>query len=104
MVQSPYKTIGDVFVASVKLNITLAPDLLARMDAYSSENSMSRSGLISLAVSQYLNSIEVMPSVNKLLASFAAVTEGTLKGEISREEAEDRLAKIQSAYEVLTKK
>lgn len=91
-------------MASKKINITLQEDLLERMDTYASENALSRSALIALSVSQYLNAVEAMPSLNKLLTSMAAVAEGTLKGEIVPAEAESRLKQIQSSYEVLIKK
>lgn len=84
-----------------KINITLREDLLERMDAYSKNNAMTRSGLIALAVTQYLNAVEAMPSVNKLLASMAAVAEGTVKGEIVPEDATRQMQEIQKTYNVV---
>jgi metal-responsive CopG/Arc/MetJ family transcriptional regulator len=87
-----------------KLNVTIREDLLERMDNYADENGMTRSGLIAIAVTQYLNAVEAMPSVNKLLNAMAAVSEGVLKGEMAPHEAEARMAAIQVTYEELTKK
>lgn len=87
-----------------KLNVTIREDLLERMDNYADENGMTRSGLIAIAVTQYLNAVEAMPSVNKLLNAMAAVSEGVLKGEMPPHEAEARMAAIQVTYEELTKK
>lgn len=87
-----------------KLNVTIREDLLERMDNYADDNGMTRSGLIAVAVTQYLNAVEAMPSVNKLLNAMAAVSEGVLKGEMPPQEAEARLAAIQVTYEELTKK
>ena len=87
-----------------KLNVTIREDLLARMDDYADENGMTRSGLIAMAVTQYLNAVEAMPSVNKLLNAMAAVSDGVLKGEMAPHEAEAKIAAIQSTYEELTKK
>lgn len=87
-----------------KLNVTIREDLLERMDDYAGENGMTRSGLIAMAVTQYLNAVEAMPSVNKLLNAMAAVSDGVLKGEMAPREAEAKIAAIQSTYEELTKK
>lgn len=87
-----------------KLNVTIREDLLDRMDNYADDNGMTRSGLIAIAVTQYLNAAEAMPSVNKLLGAMAAVSEGVLRGEMPPSEAQARLAAIQATYEDLTKK
>lgn len=91
-------------LSSKKLNVTIREDLLERMDIYANENGMTRSGLIAVAVTQYLNAVEAIPSVSKLLSAMAAVSEGVLKGEMPPHEAEARLAAIQATYEELTKK
>lgn len=92
------------FVKSVKLNITMKEDLLARADSYADENGMTRSGLIALALTQYLNSVEAMPSVNKLMASMAAVVDGTFNGVLDPVEAQKRMESIQAAYSLLVGK
>ena len=91
-------------VNAKKLNVTIREDLLERMDNYADENGMTRSGLIAISVTQYLNAVEAMPSVNKLLKSMAAVSAGVLKGEMDPQEAKARLAAIQLTYDELTKK
>ncbi len=53
----------------MKVNITLNDDLMKRIDNYADENYMSRSGLISLACTQYLNQVEVLALVKDM--SFA---------------------------------
>lgn len=87
-----------------KLSVTIRSALLDRMDRYADENGMTRSGLIAIAVTQYLNAVEAMPSVNKMLNAMSAVTDGVLKGEMLPSEARARLDAIQSTYEQLTKK
>lgn len=89
---------------SVKLNITIKEDLLSRADSYADENGMTRSGLLSLALTQYLNSVEAMPSVNKLMASMAALVDGTFNGALDPAEAEKRMESIQAAYKLLVDK
>ena len=87
-----------------KLSFSMKYDLLERMDNYADENGLTRSGLIALAVTQYLNAMEAAPSVTKLLNAMAAVSDGVLKGEMPPTEARARLDAIQATYDVLSKK
>ena len=41
-----------------RINITIDEDLLNRIDSYSKKTYLSRSGLISLVLSTYLNNVE----------------------------------------------
>ena len=91
-------------IMAKKLNITLREDLLERIDEYAEGNGMTRSGLLAIAATQYLNAVEAMPSVNKLLKSMAAVSEGVLKGEMSPRDAQAKLDAIQATYEELSKR
>lgn len=50
----------------MKVNVTLDDKLLSRLDAYADENYMSRSGLISLACTQYLNSADIVRVVKEM--------------------------------------
>ena len=47
----------------MKLQISLNDDLLARVDKYADDNYLSRSGLISQALVQYLNQNEYIMAV-----------------------------------------
>ena len=87
-----------------KLSFSMKSDLLERMDNYADENGLTRSGLIALAVTQYLNAMEAAPSVTKLLNAMAAVSDGVLKGEMPPTEARARLDAIHATYDVLSKK
>ena len=44
----------------MKVQVSLDDNLVSRIDSYADANYMSRSGLISLATTQYLNQVEVM--------------------------------------------
>lgn len=59
----------------MKLNITLNDDLVARLDAYASENYMSRSGLISIAAVQYLNQVEMITAVKGVAQSIRKIAD-----------------------------
>lgn len=87
-----------------KLSFSMKTDLLERMDNYADDNGLTRSGLIALAVTQYLNAMEAAPSVTRLLNAMAAVSDGVLKGEMSSDEARARMDAIQATYDVLSKK
>lgn len=50
----------------MKVNVTLDDKLLSRLDTYADENYMSRSGLISLACTQYLNSADMVRVVKEM--------------------------------------
>lgn len=50
----------------MKVGITLDDALMARVDAYADANYMSRSGLLSLAVTQYLNSVEMTKAITDI--------------------------------------
>ena len=63
---------------------------------------MTRSGLIAGAVTQYLNAVEAMPYMNMLINSMAAVVDGTLGGQLTTEDAEQRIQQIQNSYAALT--
>lgn len=86
---------------SKKINITLQVDLLDRADSYADKHGMTRSGLIAMALSQYLNAVEAMPNVQKLLASMAAVAEGAVTGKLDFDEASKKIEGIKEAYSVL---
>lgn len=89
-------------MASKKINITVDEELLGRIDKYAKANAMTRSGLLAMAAVQYLSAVELMPSVNKLLSSVAAVVDGTFSGELAPEDAEQRMQQIQNSYAALT--
>lgn len=50
----------------MKIGITLDDDLVRRMDEFADENYMSRSGLISLACTQYLNANEISKAIKDM--------------------------------------
>lgn len=87
-----------------RVNVSFSSDVLERIDAYCQANGMPRSAFLQLASVQYLDAVEAMPNVNKMLAAMAAVVDGTLKGEMAPEVAKSRLDSIQATYTALTGK
>lgn len=51
---------------NIKVNITIDEDLMKRADNFADENYMSRSGLLSLALTQYLNQNDVVRYVRDI--------------------------------------
>ena len=59
----------------MKVNVTLDDELMQRVDNYADRNYMSRSGLISLAVTQYLNQQEVILAIKDVSLAIQLVPE-----------------------------
>lgn len=91
-------------MASKKLNITLQDELIERMDAFTKRNSMTRSGLIATAVAQYLNAIESIPNVNKVLALMGSLAKRAAHGEINSEEYDRELQELERMQFLLEKR
>lgn len=72
-----------------KVQITLDDKLLDRIDTYADENYMSRSGLVSLAATQFLNSADITKAVKDLSLSMRKIADtGTVDHE-TMEQLED---------------
>ena len=66
-------------MAKVKVNITLDEELLQRIESFADENYLTRSGLITLATSQYLNQAEASRAIVDLSLSMRKIAEtGTI--------------------------
>lgn len=80
----------------MKVNITLADELMQRIDSYADENYMTRSGFISLAATQYLNQQEAFKLVKDMgLAMRKIADKGLVNDEvISQLEDWERMAKM----------
>lgn len=82
----------------MKVNISLDDDLMKRLDDYADRNYMSRSGLISLACTQYLNANEMVLAVKDMALCMRKIADtGTIDHE-TMEQLEDfeRFAKVLS--------
>lgn len=80
----------------MKVQISLADELVARADHFADENYMTRSGLINVALTQYLNSNTLMLAVRDLSLAVRKVADN---GEVDAETMEqledfERLAKM----------
>jgi metal-responsive CopG/Arc/MetJ family transcriptional regulator len=73
----------------MKVNITLDDELLERVDEYADKTYISRSGLISLAVTQYLNTNEMILAVKDMAVSMRKIADMGKVDEKTMEELKD---------------
>jgi metal-responsive CopG/Arc/MetJ family transcriptional regulator len=79
-----------------KVQISIDDSLLARVDGYASDNYLSRSGLISLACVQFLNSAEAVVAVKDMSVSLRKIADsGDVDEETMKQlEGFERLSKM----------
>lgn len=80
----------------MKVQITLDDALMARVDAYADANYMSRSGLLSLAVTQYLNAADVTMAIKDMAVCIRKIADSGSVDHETMEQLEDfeRLSKM----------
>lgn len=72
-----------------KIQITLNEELLQRIDDIADENYMSRSGLISVATSQYINQLEGMKLVKSMSLAMKKIADTGCIDEEMKSQLED---------------
>ena len=83
----------------MKINISLDDKLVNRIDEYADYNYMSRSGLISLACTQYLNSRDMIVAMQKMSLAFEKIANDGLVDDDTQKQLND----IQKVFEYLCK-
>ena len=80
----------------MKVQITLDDALMQRVDAYADQNYMIRSGLLSLAVTQYLNAADVSLAVKEMALAMRKIADNGTVDHETMEQLEDfeRLSKM----------
>lgn len=83
-------------MAKIKVNITLEEELLQRIESYADENYLTRSGLITLATSQFLMQAEASKAIVDMSRAMRKIAEtGTVTEEQMRELADfERFARM----------
>ena len=84
----------------MKVNITFNDDLMKRIDDYADRNYMSRSGLISFAVTQFLNGQQMIGAVQDMSVCMRKIAE---TGQLD-EETEKKLQELEIIAKVLVGK
>lgn len=80
----------------MKVQLSLDEALMKRVDDYADENYMSRSGLISLATTQFLNAADVTKAVKDMAVCIRKIADTGEVDDETREQLEDleRLSKF----------
>ena len=80
----------------MKVGITIDDELLKRIDSFADANYMSRSGLLSVAATQYLNALEVQSAIKDMSLAMRKIADTGKIDHESMEQLEDfeRLAKL----------
>ena len=84
----------------MKVGIALDDNLMKRIDDYADENYMSRSGLISLAVTQYLNSADVTRAVKDMALAMRKIADTGVIDDDTQKQLDDfeRLSKMLTGH------
>lgn len=80
----------------MKVGITLNDELLKRMDDYAKQNYMTRSGLISVAVTDYLNTSEASRALVSISQTMREISKTGKLSKTAKQQIEDfyRLASL----------
>lgn len=90
---------------SVRINITLPDNLLEKVDAYTEQNAMTRSGLIQLSLSQYLQAQEMLPNLNNAFALMGSLARRAASdGGVNSAEFDAELAALENCQKKLLEK
>ena len=73
----------------MKINITMNDELLERLDNYAKEQFTTRSGLISLACTQYLNQQEALNLLRAMTSAMQRIAETGTVDEEAKQQVED---------------
>lgn len=84
----------------MKVNITFNDDLMKRIDEYADRNYMSRSGLISFAVTQFLNGQQMISAVQDMSVCMRKIADS---GQVD-EETEKKLQELEIIARLLVGK
>lgn len=88
-------------MACRKANLTINEDLLSRADAYAKANGMTRSGLVTVALAQYLNAVEMAPAAKEVLVNLANLMQKASGNAMSEDELSEQINDIELAQKRL---
>lgn len=73
----------------MKVNVSLNDELMTRVDNYADSNYMSRSGLVSLALTQYLNQADIITCVKDMSLAMRKISDSGTVDHETMEQLED---------------
>ena len=74
---------------NMKVNITFNEELMKRADAFAEKNYLSRSGLFTLAVTQYLNANEITNAINEMALCMRKIADNNAVDDETMEQLKD---------------
>lgn len=86
---------------SIKINISIRDDLLERADLYAEQNAVTRSGLISLALSQYLDAMQKRPVVADAFGHMGTLIKLAVSGKTDSAEYDAALKALEASQAAL---
>lgn len=86
-----------------KVTITIDDSVLEQIDTYADKVGLSRSSLIALSCSKYIDAEKKMPAMKELVDMFVHSTGEVLTGQITKDEYKDRLDQSQLVMDYLRK-
>ncbi len=80
----------------MKVTMSLDDELMKRIDDYAKKNYTSRSGLVTIATTQFLNANELQEVIKGMALSFAKIADNGEMSEDDKREMEDyaRICKL----------
>lgn len=87
-----------------KVQISVADDVLFKVDEYAKQVGLSRSALLSTSVLEYIDSRKKAPLVTEAFSSFASLLDSRVKGDISESDFQLRLDSINQSLDELKAK
>lgn len=88
-------------MARIKISATFSPDLISRVDAFCSSNSLSRSACFALAVSEWLDAKDKEVAVKKSFADLFSVLYRASSDQLSKEDLVAELDRVQMSFDDL---
>jgi len=82
----------------MKVQVSLDDDLMKRVDQHVKENYMSRSGLMSIAVTQYLNNNDMVKAIKEIAFLLRKISEN----ETITEEQKEQLADMELLIKMMS--
>ena len=81
-----------------KVNISLEDSLLAQVDAYADKHHLSRSAVLALSASKFLEAETKAPAARSALADMFGLLADTVSGKVPKEELQTRLDALEADY------
>ena len=88
-------------MAAQKINITLQPDLLIKIDNFCKENGLSRSGFFAVSATQYLTAMDKQILVADAMGNMGELLKLALSGKSDSDEYAQALALLEKQGENL---